>query len=424
MHQRVLVLGGRKPLLAKTRAMGAEAWHVQRPAEYSADTSAEADVTLLADYTDLDTFLPLAAGLHQGRPFDAVVAIAENALLPAAELTARLGLRGPSVDAVRVLVDKWAMRGRLAERGVCPVASALGATPEDIRRFGRRYGYPLITKPVAGTGSYGVTLVTGPDRADAAATGFAETGASVFLMEEYLDGPEISVESFSFNGTHVVYALTDKLVGDGFIEIGHSVPGRHSDETYQTVSALISEFLDAVELHDGPSHVEVKLTARGPRVIEGHSRRGGDRINDLVNLVYGIDFEELMLSWALGRIDAPVERPPAKGGAAIRFLSAPQGRVTAIDGPADVRAQPEVAELHVNYALGDHIGPVRWSLDRPGFVITTGDTTEEADRNAEVNAARIVFTTDSDVSRTAPEPDRHLGREVDLSHHLGYHTRN
>ncbi|MEV7026927.1 ATP-grasp domain-containing protein, partial [Kitasatospora sp. NPDC093558] len=277
MKPRVLVLGDQQTLVDAAVKLGAEVWWAQRPDRVRPVEAAAAVVTLLTDYAE-PAFVELITHLHAIRPFDAVVSIQEHALLSLAALNDRLGLRGPRHETVRLVTDKWAMRTALAERGVSPVAAALGRTADDLRAFGAEHGFPFIAKPVSATGSFGVVLVEEP-RVEQVHQGFVDTGASAFLLEEHLDGPEISVESFTFAGRHVVLALTEKSLGTGFVEAGHTVPAALDDAAATEVVELIEAFLTAIGLSDGPSHVEVKLTAGGPRIVEGHCRRGGDRIN-------------------------------------------------------------------------------------------------------------------------------------------------
>ncbi|MEU6770895.1 ATP-grasp domain-containing protein [Streptomyces sp. NPDC046759] len=421
MKPRVLVLGDQQSMVDAAVKLGAEVWWAQRPERVRPEEAVAPAVTLLADYTE-PAFVDLVAHLHVLRPFDAVVSIQEHALLSLAALNERLGLRGPGSHTARLVTDKWAMRTRLAERGLSPVAAALGRTADDLRAFGAEHGFPFIAKPVAATGSFGVVLVE-PHRVDAIAEEFAGTGASAFLMEERLDGPEMSVESFSFAGRHVVLALTDKSTGDGFVETGHTVPAELDENVAAEVVALAGAFLDAVGLSDGPSHVEVKLTAAGPRIVEGHCRRGGDRINELVRLAYGVDMEELTVAWALGRAEPLTAPPAALRASAIRFAEAPCGELVAVSGKEEVVADPDVTEVRVLHEVGRRIGPVRWSGDRAGYVIATGKTPAQAAAKAAQGAARLVFSVTeeptAEQSRTAPA-DRDLSRENDLSRHVGY----
>ncbi|MFF1360893.1 ATP-grasp domain-containing protein [Streptomyces sp. NPDC058297] len=420
MKPRVLVLGDQQTLVAAAVELGAEVWWAQRPDRVRPAEAAAPVVTLLTDYTE-PAFVDLIEHLHAFRPFDAVVSIQEHALLSLAALNDRLGLRGPRHETVRLVTDKWAMRTALAERGVSPVAAALGRTADDLRAFGAEHGFPFIAKPVSATGSFGVELGE-PERLDEIAERFADSGASAFLLEEYLEGPEISVESFTFAGRHVVLALTDKLTGDGFVEAGHTIPAEQDETVVTAVVELVEAFLDAVGLTDGPSHVEVKLTAAGPRIVEGHCRRGGDRINELVRLAYGVDMEALSVAWALGLAEPLAGPPPALRASAIRFAEAPCGELTAVTGQDEVRADPAVTELNVLHEVGAHIGPVRWSGDRAAYVIATGATPAEAEANAAKGVAGLVFTV---TPRSAAEPlrrasDEGISRENDLSRLVGY----
>ncbi|RSO05749.1 carboxylase [Streptomyces sp. WAC 05379] len=421
MKPRVLVLGDQQTLVNAAVALGAEVWWAQRSDRVRSDEAAAPVVTLLTDYTQ-PAFVDLAAHLHTLRPFDAVVSIQEHALLSLAALNDRLGLRGPRHDTVRLVTDKWAMRAALAEHGVSPVAAALGRTADDLRAFGAAHGFPFIAKPVSATGSFGVVLVR-PDLVDDTAERFAASGAGAFLLEEYLEGPEISVESFTFDGRHVVLALTDKSTGEGFVEAGHTVPAELDETVVTDVTGLVGAFLDAVGLTDGPSHVEVKLTAAGPRIVEGHCRRGGDRINELVRLAYGVDMEALSVAWALGLSEPLAAPPPLLRGSAIRFASAPCGELAAVAGQEKVLADPTVTELNVLHEVGQHIGPVRWSGDRAGYVIATGDTPAEAADNAAAGVAGLVFTViprpEAESSPQASD-ERAISRENDLSRLVGY----
>ncbi|HEY1622723.1 MAG TPA: ATP-grasp domain-containing protein [Streptosporangiaceae bacterium] len=420
MQPRVLVVGERKSTVSEAVRLGYEVWLAQRPADCEPVRDPGPEVIVLTDYT-APGFVDLASDLHQVRPFAAVFGITENALLPAAALTSRLSLPGAGIDTARVLTDKWAMRAHLAERGLSPVRAALGSTAADLRAFGAEAGFPFIAKPVAGTGSFGINLVRGQDQADDVVSRITRTGATAFLMEEFLDGKEISVESFSFGGRHVVVTLTDKLSGADFIEVGHCMPALVDGETAAEVAELTGRFLDAVGLTDGPSHVEVKLTSRGPRIVEGHCRRGGDHFNDLIRMVFGVDMEALTVGWALGRADPILQSPTANGAAAIHFVHAGQGEVLAVDGADSVRAQPGIVDVQLSFGVGDQIGPVRWSLDRPGYVIATGPDPAAAAATARAGAERIQFTlkqaagSSPDVAR-----ERYLSRELDQSRHVGY----
>lgn len=402
---RMLVIGGRPKLLRKARELGIDVVYVQHPDQYDRAYWPYVSQALLLDYADAEQLLPLVRALHQVRPFDSVLSLYELGVRPAAQLDQLLGLGGYSLETVDLLLDKWQMRQRLNSLGISPVGAALGATEQDLRDFAGHYGLPVFVKPISEAGSIGVfavrdeaDLVSVPvrfrelevtfDRADLAGP------LDRFLMEEFLDGPEISVETLSFDGRHVVVGITDKVLGGpGFLEVGHSSPSRHPAPLLGAAQQLVVTFLDAVGLRHGPAHTEVKLTGRGPRIVESHTRIGGDRINELTEIAYGVDMDLYALGGRLGLIEPLACSPEPRAGAAIRFLTPPPGKVVDVTGADAVRADPALVELEISVRPGDVVPPLTWSEERVGHVLARGATAEEAVATCERLAAMIRIRT-------------------------------
>ncbi len=406
---RVLVIGGKLTHVRKARELGLDVVHAQFPDAYDRGHWPYVDQALLLDYGDLDRLLPLVRALHEAYPFQVAVSLSELGLLPTARINEMLGLPGESVATVELLLDKWRMRRHLAATGISPVAAAVGRSARDLREFVQVQGLPIIVKPIRESGSLGVFSIR--DRADVDAV--AERYRSLddghwavgdlsdaesfeeFLMEEFLDGPEISVETLSFDGRHVVVAVTDKETGGpGFVELGHSQPSGVSAETLREVTRLVTEFLDAVGLCNGPGHTEVKLTSRGPRIVESHNRIGGDRINELAETVYGVDMERYALGARFGLVEPLTTSPEPQGGAAVRFLTPEPGRVVQVTGVDAVRADPAYVDLQLEVEPGDDVPPLTWNEDKVGHVIARGATAAEAIANGRRLAAAIHVRTE------------------------------
>ncbi len=399
-RQRVLVIGAKldeHTMFEKAAALGIDVVQIQRPQLADPRHGGAAEMHVL-DYTDRDALLPLARRLHAQRPFEALVCLTELGLPVAAQLAVELGLRFTRPATVQLLKDKYAMRQLLNAQGISPVRAAAGTTAAEIATFLRTVTCPAILKPIDAGGSFGIALLHSPDEAEAAFAHLSGLGVKAFIIEEYLTGPEISVEAFSFAGKHVVVACTDKLTSgeDGFIELGHAVPAQLDPALRDEVVELVGRLLDAVKYSDGPSHTEIKLTPAGPRIIEGHDRPGGDHINELVRLAYGIDFVATTFAWACGLIE-PFEAPPARAGSAIRFLTAPPGRLRAVRGLDELRARPDVVELGWTVAVGDSIAPLHDNTSRPGYVLVEGPDAP----SAAAAAARYARSVQIDV-----EPER------------------
>jgi len=405
---RVLVIGGRLQQVRKARELGLDVVHAQFPDEYDRGHWPYVDQALLLDYGDIGRLLPLVRALHVAYPFQAAVSLFELGLLPAARINEALGLGDESVVTVELLLDKWRMRQHLAARGVSPVASAVGRSARDVREFVQAQGLPIIVKPIRESGSLGVFCIRDRADVDGVAERFRSLGGrwasrdlscggsfDEFLMEEFLDGPEISVETLTFDGRHVVVAVTDKECGGpGFVEIGHSQPSGCSAETLREVTRLVTDFLDAVGLRNGPGHTEVKLTSRGPRIVESHNRIGGDRIDELTEIAYGVDMERYALGARFGVVEPLTTSPEPRGGAAVRFLTPEPGRVVEVTGVDAVRADPAFVDLQLKVGPGDEVPPLTWNEDKVGHVVARGATAGEAIAHGRRLAAAIHVRTE------------------------------
>ncbi|MGW6916407.1 ATP-grasp domain-containing protein [Kitasatospora sp. NPDC054939] len=413
MTKRVCLVSPKPPILERARRLELRAVCVYTPEEFHKipEDALDGETCLvLRHHADPQELVDTVRALHEGEPFAAVVTVQEEGVVTAALLNDALGLDGTGFGTVALLTDKGRMRRHLDSQGVGTVRAAVAETLADITRFGDTVGYPVIAKPVGGSASVGIHKIedaAGAERAHADLTGL---GLGRFLLEEYLDGPEISVDALSFDGRHVPIAIADKLTGTGFIEFGHIIPATMSADLEAEVCRTVAEFLDAVGLRNGLSHTELKLTPAGPRVIESHNRRGGDRINTMTDAVYGIDLEEAGLAWAAGRLEALTARPAAKGAAAVLFFEAEPGRLVTIEGADEVGDHPAVVEFHLNFKPGQSIPRVRWSLDRAGYLVVTADTAEAARDLARSLADRVRFVTE-------PEPDAAEDTEADLRRH-------
>ncbi len=389
---RVLVVGGKAGIVRKAAALGLDVVHVQKPSAFDPDVVEHCSQLLLVDYQDVPTVTALVRALHEQHPFARVFTQTEAAQVVAGHLTDALGLPGNGERTTRLLHDKPALRALLNEQGIGPVRTVTRPTAAELRDFVKAAG-PAVLKPTMGSGSLGVRRIASVAEVDEAWAWREAFGLDDFMAEEWLVGEELSVETFSLAGAHTVVAVTGKETGQGVVELGHVVPAPLDGAERQAVVSTVEALLDAVGLVDGPAHTELILTAAGPRVIESHSRRGGDRINELVRLVHGVDLEEAAYRLALDGDPLPQREEPT-GAAAIRFLVAAPGTVTSVTGAAEAEAMDGVVQVDVQVEPGDTVHELRWSEDRCGHVVVRAADAEAAVRLAAEAAARIVITTE------------------------------
>lgn len=393
MAPRVAVLGGRIDMLEAAAEFGFEVVLVHTPGRYDPKSEELCEQVIHADLDRQEDYVvERVRQLHAERPFMRILTLSEPGLIPAARLNAEFGLGGDSVRTVRLLKDKARMRRLLDEIGLSPVRHRVVGSATELAAFlAELGGGPAVVKPLDAGGSAGVSRVDCETDATESWSAVEKSGRTHVLAEEYLPGPEISVEAFSYEGKHTIVAMTDKYLGPGFIEIGHSVPAQMGGATWRQAADLTVELLDAVGLTEGPSHTEIKLTDRGPRIVESHNRTGGDFIPDLVKLTYGVDLVRLAVGVPLGYADWDRVVPPARGGAAVRFILAEPGTVTGVK-------RAEYTDPAVTVVLTAEPGTVvpvlTWSVDRVcGHVITTGRSAAEAVTRSKEAVGQIMVTT-------------------------------
>ncbi|GAA2268621.1 hypothetical protein GCM10010415_37980 [Streptomyces atrovirens] len=393
----VLLIGGVDAHLERFHALGVKTVLIQHPDKITPYQNHTAHALLMLDYTDWETVRPFAEAARDVYGADAVVSLTEPGLTTAGRLADLFGLSdGRRYEASRRMRDKYLMRRRLAERGLPVPEHGLVDDRASLAAFGERAGYPFIVKPVSTTAGFGLLRADGPRDLDAVWAriermrgGRTDRGSTMFtvdgfLMESYIDGPEFSVESLSFAGRHVVVAVTEKLTDDAhFAELGHVVPARLSDTDRNRLTTAVQDFLTAMDVTDGPSHTEIRLSARGPMVIESHNRVGGGHISELVQAAYGIDLIAYGAAWPLG-LTEPLAAPPEPTAAAVtRFVLREPGTVTAVHGVEEVAARPEVLLAQVSVRPGDTVRELRDNWDRLGSVAVTAADPDSAVRLCE-----------------------------------------
>lgn len=394
----VLIVGATDETVRKAKELGLSVLLLQHPTKVSAEQEELADVLRVVDYTDWAAVEPVVRELREEPGFRVAISITEPGLENAGRVNDLFGLDGTGYQVTRRFRDKLAMRRHLAEHDPSAVAAAPLLRRADLDSFGAAHGYPFIVKPTDATASIGVFRVGGPEDAEqvwATVEGLRGTRTDristmyllqEFLMEEYVEGPEFSVEAFSFAGRHVVVAITEKFVHhDRFAELGHALPARLEEPAQERIRTSVSRFLDQIGLRDGVSHTEVRIGARGPVIIESHNRVAGDAIPVLVQGAYGIDMIKYALGWPFGLVAELPDRPEAHAGASVRSLVSEPGRVESVEGADEAAAQDGVLYVHLTAKPGDTVHSIRDNWDRLGLVAVTGpDTTAAIRRGAEV----------------------------------------
>ncbi|MFJ5265490.1 ATP-grasp domain-containing protein [Streptomyces sp. NPDC088387] len=355
------------------------------------------DCMVVSDPTDQAALSAAGRTLAERYELAGVFTWTEWYLVPVARLARQLGLPTTMPEAMQACRNKATSRALFARHGVPSAASASVRTLAEAEAAAQRIGYPLVLKPAAGAASIGVIRADTPEQLTAAfafadqASGLGREPTSV-LVEEYLDGPEVSVECITYRGETTVVAVTRKTVSAPpfFEELVHCVDA--ADPLLGVVAPVARAAIRSLGITDGASHVEMRLVGGRPRLVEVNGRIAGDMIGHLVHLATGIDLPRAAADIACGQ--APDVTATRSSAAAIKLLY-PDTSGTLLRLRLDGANPSWLERAHFQHQVGDHLllpadGGNMWTA-RIGYLITTAPTADLAQARAEQTARRIQF---------------------------------
>jgi biotin carboxylase len=388
---RILVIGARDSSFAGSENRGFAIDLLQSPERLTRFQEEQADRVVVVDLDDTAEVAAAAVKLHDDRPVVGVVAFHEHLLDIAVAVAEVLEVRGTCGRAVANVRDKGITRGLAEGSGIINPRHVVPGSRRDWPAAVAKVGWPAIVKPLTGAGSEGVRLARTLVELEAAADDRCG-GNKRWIIEEYLEGPELSVETFTGRNGTVVRAITETVTDpETFVEVGHQTPARVSPELAERIETGVRRMMANVGLNVGPGHTEIKVVDGNPHLIETHVRYGGGRIWQMTGLTTGFYPQAEMLADLAGDDLSPAA--PAGPAAAIRFLTCPPGIVTQIDGRSRAENTAGVIEVNIGVRRGDRVHPLRSSDDRVGYVMTIGDSMAAAEAAADRAHGEIRVTT-------------------------------
>lgn len=293
----------------------------------------------------------------------------------------KLGLVGISYETAIKATDKGKMMDAFKEHNVESPWYCIIKSRNEFEKLCKTITYPCIIKPIDNAASRGVVFVNSANEISSAYHYSVEHSKSkIVIVEEYMNGKEVSVETLTYRGKTYVLQVTDKATTGAphFVEIGHNQPSSLSAITIEKIKDLAIRAVNAIGITIGPAHVEIMVTKDGPKLIELGARLGGDCITShLVRLSTGIDMLKETIKTLCG--DKPNLTPKYSKCAVIRFIMPEkEGVFIGIDGMDKAESVPEIKEVNYILSKGDIVSGVRSSDDRLAYIIAQSDTMKKA----------------------------------------------
>lgn len=355
-----------------------------------------ADKAICADIVNEETMLKIARDEH----VDGVIhPCSEVSMAVMGRINDELGLSGISREQAICATNKHLMR-KAFEKGNAPSPkSILAQDAEDAwSRLQNEFDTNAILKPSRNSGSRGIAKVSrNMDKGDfirAYDEALSESRDHSVLIEQFIEGPEFSIEMIVWRGDIHVLTVTDKKTTGAphFVELGHNQPSCFSATDVETLKAAAVAGVRALGVNNCACHAEAKLMNGKAYLMEVGARLGGDFIStELTHLSTGIDMVAAAIDVALG-VEPDLSAKEEPKGVCIRYFCPKPGKLVSISN-TEVLNNPHVYLWEIYPKEGDVIPAVTSSLCRSGHVIVTEKTPQKAIELAERLIESVKFET-------------------------------
>jgi biotin carboxylase len=365
-----------------------------------------------ADLLSLDYRRPARAAAQiveaaRARPIRGIVPASDPAAVIAALAAEKLGLAHNPPAAARRTADKHAMRVALAEAGVPGPRFAVRDLGEDPERAASEAEYPCVLKPLIFSASRGVIRADDPAGFVAAWRRIAallartkgerrareEGVARRLLVEGFVPGPEVALEGLLRDGRLEVLAFFDKpdpLDGPFFEETIYVTPSRHPPALQAEVARIAAAGSRALGLAEGPIHAELRLSPRGPVVLEIAARSIGGLCSRALRFGAGLSLEEVLVAHAMGLPLADLRREARAAG--VMMLPIPRrGILHGVTGLDAARAVPGVEDVVITAPVGRELVPLPEGDSYLGFLFAKGEAPEAVEAALREGHRRLGF---------------------------------
>jgi biotin carboxylase len=237
---------------------------------------------------------------------------------------------------------------------------------EELELYKENLLFPLIVKPVDRSGSKGVTkVIKYEELLSAIELSLKDSICKQAIIEEFIDGIEVSVETISFRGIHHILTITDKVTSGNphFVELEHHQPSELDENIQNEIYAETLKALDALEIKYGASHAEFIISEKGIYITEVGARMGGDFIgSDLVYLSTGYDFLKGVIDISLNTFELPIKQWLKYSGVYFYSIETPEiGKIIKQNQLNGIMIRSEITD--------NELKPLLQSSNRAGYFI-------------------------------------------------------
>lgn len=290
---------------------------------------------------------------------------------------------GPSIETAIITTDKFLMKETFRKNSISVPNYALIDSHEEILKYSKQWNsQSIIIKPIDAAGSRGVSILNDLTHIQQLYMHAKENSKSGrVLIEEYIEGPQISTESVIYDGKYFHPGFADRVYDETknfypyIMENGGWQPSRLDDAKYHEICLLIEKVAKAIKLDRGIIKGDIVYSTKYKKtmVIEVASRlSGGDFSASLVPLAHGINYIKTAIQIAINsHVDLTELDPKFNNIVANRYFFVPQGILNSIQGLEKLSTHTNIAKIEFNYKLNSRIPKIENHGQRVGVFIVS-----------------------------------------------------
>ena len=384
MKESIIIVGGgllQVPVIQKAKDLGL--YVIVFDYNTKAPGMAIADVPISVSTRDITNAVRKAEELQKKfNTIKGVLTVGTDVSVTVASIAKALNLPDIKVEDAEAASNKIKMRERFKEHNV-PIPKFFPIREySDVTQALAYVGFPLVVKPADSMGARGVSKVERIDTLfDACKHAMSASTSGRILIEEYMDGPELSIDMVVYNGTITVTGVADRIIAypPYFVEIGHTMPSQLPVERTNEAVDVMIQGIRALGITNGFAKGDIKLTPEGAKIVELAARlSGGFMSTHTYPLSSGVDLMKIAIQIAMG--EHPTDSEPTLNRVAIeRALITAPGIIRSISGLEEARKIKGIVDIILNVQVGDMIGSPRSNVEKTGHIIAVGDILEEAE---------------------------------------------
>lgn len=407
--KRALVLGASKwqvPLIKQAQSMGLEV--------VATDMNPNAVGLKIADFGEVVDILDVNANTEIAIEYNVDAIMTDQtdyAMNVVAIVASRLAIPGPTIQVAKNCTNKRLMRERTSARNIPNPRFRIAENLVDALSAAADIGFPLIIKPPDNQGSRGVFKIDDQKQLiDLFSDSVQHSRDGLILVEEYIQGTEVTVEGFVANGKLHTLAISEKkhTPPPRIIAMNLDFPPSFPKSTIEKIKQTASDVASALGMTNGPYHGEYIVNDNGIFLIEAAYRGGGSGTSShIVPAVSGVNILEKLVDVSLG-YDVKIE-PIRNDACILKFLQFKPGHVKKITGLEKAVQVSGVQLFEINYQDGEIMPSVTDDSKRHGAIIVSAETLPDARRILDMAVSMVEIVYDSHLAQSEIiKPERQL----------------